>query len=192
MSDAILLEGLRFFGYHGLYPEERTLGQRFLVDVEAELDLRDAGLHDELDETVNYQSLYTLVRSIVEGEPMMLIEAVADRIARSDPGVVSVGYGRPGHGAQARSDDSGGAARCDRRASSPGAGAHSGAADRNPGEAAISRTGEKPIVPHLHRLRTPGRLNTEHVCHIESAARSSHLVSGSDRPGTDVHRSDDL
>src|SRR5215203_2643641 len=83
LSDAILLEGLRFFGYHGFYPEERTLGQRFLVDVEAELDLRDAGLHDELDETINYQSLYTLVRSIVEGEPMMLIEAVADRIARS-------------------------------------------------------------------------------------------------------------
>lgn len=83
MSDAILLEGLRFFGYHGLYPEERTLGQRFIVDVVAELDLRNAGLHDELDETVNYQSLYTLVRTIVEGEPLMLIEAVADRIARS-------------------------------------------------------------------------------------------------------------
>ncbi len=83
MSDAILLEGLRFFGYHGLYPEERTLGQRFLVDVVAELDLRNAGQHDELDDTINYQSLYTAVRSIVEGEPMMLIEAVADRTARS-------------------------------------------------------------------------------------------------------------
>ncbi len=83
MSDAILLEGLRFFGYHGLYPEERTLGQRFLVDVTAELDLRNAGRHDEFEETINYQSLYTQVRSIVEGEPMMLIEAVADRTARS-------------------------------------------------------------------------------------------------------------
>ncbi len=83
MSDAILLEGLRFFGYHGLYPEERTLGQRFLVDVVAELDLRNAGKLDELDATINYQSLYTVVRSIVEGEPMMLIEAVADRTARS-------------------------------------------------------------------------------------------------------------
>lgn len=83
MSDAILLEGLRFFGYHGLYPEERTLGQRFFVDVVAELDLRNAGLHDELDETVNYASLYGVVRSVVEGEPVMLIEAVADRAARS-------------------------------------------------------------------------------------------------------------
>jgi dihydroneopterin aldolase len=83
LSDAILLEGLRFFGYHGLYPEERTLGQRFLVDVTAELDLRDAGQHDELDESINYQDLYTQVRTIVEGEPMMLIEAVADRTARS-------------------------------------------------------------------------------------------------------------
>ncbi len=83
MSDAILLEGLRFFGYHGFHPEERTLGQRFLVDVVAELDLRDAGQHDELEETVNYNSIYNLVRSVVEGEPMMLVEAVADRTARS-------------------------------------------------------------------------------------------------------------
>lgn len=82
MADSILLEGLRFFGYHGIYPEERTLGQRFLVDVAVELDLRDAGAHDELDETVNYQALYTVVRAVVEGEPMMLIEAVADRAAR--------------------------------------------------------------------------------------------------------------
>src|SRR5690349_969107 len=83
LADAILLEGLRFFGYHGVYPEERTLGQRFIVDVTVELDLRDAGAHDELDETVNYSSIYTTVRSIVEGEPLMLIEAVADRTAHS-------------------------------------------------------------------------------------------------------------
>ncbi len=83
LSDAILLEGLRFFGYHGLHPEERTLGQRFLVDVVAELDLRNAGRHDELEETVNYNSIYNVVRSVVEGEPMMLVEAVADRAASS-------------------------------------------------------------------------------------------------------------
>src|SRR5690606_33046195 len=83
LSDAILLEGLRFFGYHGLHPEERTLGQRFLVDVVVELDLRAAGQLDELDETVNYNSIYSVVRAVVEGEPMMLVEAVADRTARS-------------------------------------------------------------------------------------------------------------
>lgn len=83
MSDALVLEGLRFFGYHGLHPEERTLGQRFLVDIVAELNLRDAGQHDELDETVNYNSLYNVVRAIIEGEPLMLIEAVADKTARA-------------------------------------------------------------------------------------------------------------
>ncbi len=83
MTDAILLEGLSFYGYHGLYPEERTLGQRFIVDVTAEIDLRSAGANDELDDTVNYASIYATVRSIVEGEPLMLIEAVADRAARA-------------------------------------------------------------------------------------------------------------
>jgi dihydroneopterin aldolase len=83
LADAILLEGVHFYGYHGLYPEERTLGQQFIVDVTAELDLRSAGAHDEIEETVNYASLYTCVRAVVEGEPLMLIEAVADRAARS-------------------------------------------------------------------------------------------------------------
>lgn len=83
LADAILLEGLRFYGYHGIYPEERALGQRFIVDVTAELDLRSAGEHDELDETVNYASIYTSVRSVVEGEPLMLVEAVADCSARA-------------------------------------------------------------------------------------------------------------
>ena len=78
-----MLEGLSFYGYHGLYPEERTLGQRFIVDVTAEIDLRSAGANDELDDTVNYASIYAAVRSIVEGEPLMLIEAVADRAARA-------------------------------------------------------------------------------------------------------------
>ncbi|MCO5222880.1 MAG: dihydroneopterin aldolase [Thermomicrobiales bacterium] len=82
MTDAILLEGLRFFGYHGRSPEERTLGQQFVVDVVAELDLRNAGLHDEIDETVGYHSLSATVRSVLEGEPLMLIEAVGDRVAR--------------------------------------------------------------------------------------------------------------
>jgi dihydroneopterin aldolase len=83
LTDAILLEGLSFYGYHGLYPEERTLGQRFILDVTAEIDLRSAGSNDELDDTVNYSSLYATVRAIVEGEPLMLIEAVADRCARA-------------------------------------------------------------------------------------------------------------
>ncbi len=79
--DEILLEGMRFYAYHGVNPEERTLGQRFTIDVVLAVDLRRAGQSDDLDDTVSYSAVYKLVRRIVEGEPRQLIEAVAEEIA---------------------------------------------------------------------------------------------------------------
>ncbi len=80
-QDKIILDGLVFYGYHGVNPEERVQGQRFVVDVELTLDLSRAGLSDDLNATVNYASVFKVTRSIVEGEPANLIEAVAERIA---------------------------------------------------------------------------------------------------------------
>ena len=54
MGDRILLNGMTFYGYHGVRPEEKELGQRFVVDVEMELDLRAAGTSDDLTDTVDY------------------------------------------------------------------------------------------------------------------------------------------
>ena len=80
-NDEILLEGMRFYAYHGVNPEERTLGQRFTVDVVLAVDLHRAGQSDDLTDTVSYSAVYKLVRGIVEGEPRELIEAVAEAIA---------------------------------------------------------------------------------------------------------------
>ncbi|HEX2924408.1 MAG TPA: dihydroneopterin aldolase [Chloroflexota bacterium] len=80
-EDRIILQGMVFFGYHGVNPEERTLGQRFEVDLEMEMDLAAAGLSDDLSRTVNYASAYKLAREVVEGQPYNLIEAVAERLA---------------------------------------------------------------------------------------------------------------
>ena len=81
MPDAVFLEGLRFYGYHGVNPEERTLGQRFTVDVRIETNLREAGRTDDLTRTVSYSDAYKVVRAVVEGTPRQLIEAVAEEIA---------------------------------------------------------------------------------------------------------------
>ena len=83
MTDTLLLEGLRFYGYHGVFPEENVLGQRFIVDVYMELDLRDAGRRDELEATVDYFAVYEVVRAIVEGEPRKLVETVVEECART-------------------------------------------------------------------------------------------------------------
>lgn len=79
--DRILLNGMVFYGSHGTLPAERELGQPFLVDVELRLDLRPAGLSDDLARTVDYGQVHRRVREIVEGPPVNLTETVAERIA---------------------------------------------------------------------------------------------------------------
>jgi len=80
--DLIELRGLTFYGYHGAFPEERTLGQRFVVDLRIWLDLAPAGLADDLNLTADYGLVAETVRDLVEGEPVSLVEALAERIAR--------------------------------------------------------------------------------------------------------------
>ena len=80
-EDRIVLEGMPFWGHHGTVPEQRQLGQRFVVDVELRCDLRAAGLADDLGQTVDYSEVYRQVRAIVEGPPVQLTETVAERIA---------------------------------------------------------------------------------------------------------------
>ncbi|MBI4337338.1 MAG: dihydroneopterin aldolase [Chloroflexi bacterium] len=92
--DRILLEGMGFYGYHGVAPQERALGQRFVVDLVAELDLRPAGASDRLEDTVNYSALYRAVKEEVEGPPKGLLEAVAaaivERVLREFPQVQAI------------------------------------------------------------------------------------------------------
>ncbi len=80
-NDRILLEGMIYFGHHGALAAERELGQRFVVDLVLHCDLRPAGMSDDLNKTVHYGEVQRLAREIVEGPPLTLIEAVAERIA---------------------------------------------------------------------------------------------------------------
>ena len=81
--DTISLVGITLYGYHGVRPEERALGQRFVVDVDLEADLSQVAATDALDATVNYSEAYGLVAEIVEGEPVNLLETLAERVARA-------------------------------------------------------------------------------------------------------------
>lgn len=80
--DKIYVNGMEFYGYHGVLAEETKLGQRFRVDLTVELDLSKAGETDDLTHTVNYAMLYNRCKEIVEGQPYKLIEAVAENIAK--------------------------------------------------------------------------------------------------------------
>ena len=80
-SDRIVLEGMQFYGYHGGSAEERSLGQLFQVDMEAELDLSVAGNSDRREDTVSYTHLYRVVRDVMEEEAKNLLESLAEDIA---------------------------------------------------------------------------------------------------------------
>lgn len=79
--DKIYLNEMEFYGYHGVLQEETKLGQRFRVNIVAELDFQEAGKTDNLEKTVSYAEIYEVCKKIVEGKPYKLIEAVAEKIA---------------------------------------------------------------------------------------------------------------
>lgn len=81
MMDTIFLKGMAFYGYHGALPEEKSLGQRFLVDVRIWFDLRQAAATDNLQAGVDYTEIYCIVKKLVEGTRFNLIETLAERIA---------------------------------------------------------------------------------------------------------------
>src|SRR3954447_8289037 len=81
MADRIFLTGLAFFGRHGALPAERELGGRFVVDVEALLDLCPAGTRDDLAATVDYAAMYERIRRQVEDTRYDLLEALAEHLA---------------------------------------------------------------------------------------------------------------
>ncbi len=80
-SDRIILKGMRFYGYHGVNSEEKALGQSYLVDLEADVDLTVPGATDRLEDTISYTLIYRTVKSVVEGDSQNLLESVAQTIA---------------------------------------------------------------------------------------------------------------
>jgi dihydroneopterin aldolase len=72
-----------FYGYHGVEESEKILGARFEVDLIIGLDLKDASKTDDLHDTVDYESIYHDIESIVTKEKKHLIEALAGVIART-------------------------------------------------------------------------------------------------------------
>ena len=80
-ADRIILQGMRFYGYHGVNAEEKALGQTYLVDLEAQIDLSRPGLTDSIKDTVSYTHIYRAVKGIIEGESRNLLESLAHGIS---------------------------------------------------------------------------------------------------------------
>jgi dihydroneopterin aldolase len=81
MVDEITLTGLTVFGYHGVFDFERRQGQEFTIDLILQVPLAAAAASDDVADTVHYGELADRVAAIVVGEPVNLIETLAQRVA---------------------------------------------------------------------------------------------------------------
>jgi dihydroneopterin aldolase len=79
--DRIRVTGIRAFGYHGVFPEERRDGQEFQADVTLWVDTRAAAASDDVVDTVHYGEVSEAVAGVLAGEPVNLVERLAQRVA---------------------------------------------------------------------------------------------------------------
>lgn len=80
IEDKIILADLAFYGYHGVMKEENALGQRFRIDLECGVDLTRPGQTDEVEDTISYDQIFTLVNEEVTTTRFKLIEALGQHI----------------------------------------------------------------------------------------------------------------
>ena len=79
MTTKIELEEMRFYAYHGVMPQEAKVGNNFVVNLTLTAPLEQAVKSDELDDTINYATVYAVVKEQMD-IPSKLIEHAAGRI----------------------------------------------------------------------------------------------------------------
>lgn len=79
--DRIVVTGIRGHGRHGVFDHERRDGQEFAVDVELEVGTTAAARSDDLADTVDYGQVAIAVHALIVGEPVDLVETLAERVA---------------------------------------------------------------------------------------------------------------
>ena len=85
-----MLENMEFFAYHGCFKEEQIIGGRFLVDLELETDTSKAETTDQLNDTINYQSVYQIVANHMSSKSHLLehiCRRISDAIMDAFPGI---------------------------------------------------------------------------------------------------------
>ncbi|MCF8225807.1 MAG: dihydroneopterin aldolase [Bacteroidales bacterium] len=76
----IKIEGMEFYAFHGHYKEEQIVGNRFLVDLEIETDMEVPAASDSLEDAVNYQVAYRVVKDEMKRHTSNLLENIGKRI----------------------------------------------------------------------------------------------------------------
>ena len=81
MSDRITLTGLAVTACHGVLDFEKRIPQPFMLDISLEADLGPAGCSDDLEASLSYADVAARAVEVCSGEPVDLIETLAERVA---------------------------------------------------------------------------------------------------------------
>ncbi len=76
----IVIEEMEFYAFHGHYQEEQIVGNRFLVDLELEVDLTAPAGSDNLNDAVNYQRAYQIIKNEMRRTKSNLLENIGKRM----------------------------------------------------------------------------------------------------------------
>ncbi len=82
MSDYIRIYDLEVYANHGVYKEENVLGQKFLFSLELEVDMRKAGISDDLKDSINYGEVCGSIHEYARTHTFKLLECLAESVAR--------------------------------------------------------------------------------------------------------------
>ena len=82
-ADEIRIDGLEVFAHHGVYPEERSKGQTFVVNTVLYTDIRRAGAEDDLACTTNYGEVCRFITEWMQKNTYRLLEAVAEKLSKA-------------------------------------------------------------------------------------------------------------
>ncbi len=84
MSDMIRLKDITVFGFYGVSPQEREVGQKIQIDLDLYADLSGACASDSLQDTINYESVYSSIMEVVgSGTRYRLLETLGEAICDS-------------------------------------------------------------------------------------------------------------
>ncbi len=79
--DKIDINNISLYDYHGVLPEEREQGQEFLITISLEVNLQGISKTDDIEDTVDYSKICSMVKEISAREPCRLIETLAEKIS---------------------------------------------------------------------------------------------------------------
>ena len=98
----IHIEGMEFYAYHGCFREEQLVGNKFLVDIQLDVNVEKSAVSDKLEDALNYQIVYNLVKEqiminskLLENVAKRIMDAITSKFPEINEGAVKVSKMNP-------------------------------------------------------------------------------------------------